>query len=213
MSSGIAFIQDGKSFEAHDFLQAASIYRALDSSNADKKSDPALQQMRIEYRKVATSKIDTWNQNCSTKTSTGLETLKQQLAELLPDPTIASDMVSKLAPCAAPPPAPTPVSASVPVSQGCLQMESTLAMVRLKTRVSPDIPPNRLPVGGGAIDLRVKVRIDENGDVAVQGVEGGNAYINATMKDTMAKWKFYPAIIDDQRRCVETDLPVRLSRS
>jgi len=205
-----------KSFEARDFLQAASVYRALDSSNVDKKSDPALLQIRTEYRKAVATKIDTWNQSCSTRTSAGLSALKQQTAELLPDPAIAADMVSKLVPCTPdpPPPSPTPVAVPpVPAPVGCIQMESTLAMVRLKTRVNPDIPPNRLPVGGAGIDLHVKVRIDENGDVAVQGVEGSNSYINGMMRDAVAKWKFYPALMDDRRRCVETELPIRLSRS
>lgn len=205
-----------KSFEARDFLQAASIYRALESSNIDKRADPALAQMRSEYRKSVAARIDTWNQSCSTRTSAGLDTLRQQNAELLPDPAIVADMVSKLVPCAPDPPrvatpaAVPPVPVAAPL--GCLQMESTLAMVRLKTRVNPEIPPNRLPAGG-VIEIRVKVKIDENGDVAVLGVEGSNSYIQAVMKDTVAKWKFYPAVSDDRRRCVETELPVKLSRS
>jgi hypothetical protein len=206
-----------KSFEARDYLQAASVYRAMAASNVDKRSDPALLQIRTEYRKIVATKIETWNQSCSTRTPAGLNALKQQTAELLPDPTIAADMFSKLVPCV---PDPPPAAAADPVSlppvpqpQGCLQMDSTLAMVRIKTRVNPDIPPNRLPVGGAAIELRVKVKIDENGDVTVLGVEGANSYINGMMKDAVAKWKFTPAIMDDRRRCVETELPVRVSRS
>jgi hypothetical protein len=33
------------------------------------------------------------------------------------------------------------------------------------------------------------------------------------MRAAIEQWKFHPAIVLDQRRCVETDLPVVLSRS
>lgn len=209
-----------KSFEAQEFPQAAAAYRQLESSNIERKADPSLQQIRVEYRKIVASKVESWNQSCSTRTSTGLAAI----TELLPDPAIAADMVSKLTPCAPEPSAATsavvntavnsevnPGAAVPPVPQGCLQMESQLAMTRLKSRVNPDIPFNRLPVE--PVDLRVKVKIAENGDVTVLGVQGSNAYLNAAMRDAVLKWKFIPAMVDDRRRCVETELPIRLSRS
>ena len=77
-------------------------------------------------------------------------------------------------------------------------------MPRLKTRVNPEIPPNLVPLG--SLDILVKVRIDEDGNVAVHSVDTENVYIK------VEKWKFLPAIAQDQRRCVETDLSIRLSR-
>jgi len=89
-------------------------------------------------------------------------------------------------------------------------MTSVQAMPRLKSRVNPEIPPNLVPLG--SLDILVKVRIDEDGNVVVNSVETANVYIKAAMRDAVEKWKFLPAIAQDQRRCVDTDLSIRLSR-
>jgi len=211
-----------KHFDAHEFPQATTDYRQLESLNIDGKANAALEQIRAEYRKVVMSKVASWNQSCSTRTSAALDALRLEASEQLPNQAIAADLVLGLVPCA---PAPDTNAGSaanaasaagakaspVGAAQGCLQMESQLAMTRLKTRVNPDIPPNRLPIG--SIDLRVKVRIDEDGNVAVKGVEGSNFYINEMMRVSVEKWKFLPAMTESQRRCVEAEIPVVLTRN
>ena len=69
-------------------------------------------------------------------------------------------------------------------------MTSVQAMPRLKTRVNPEIPPNLVPLG--SLDILVKVRIDEDGNVVVNSVETANVYIKAAMRDAVEKWKFNP---------------------
>ena len=211
-----------KHFAAREFPQAASVYRRLESSNIQ-GARPGLEQIREEYRKTVQLKVDSWNQSCSTRTPAALDTLRQETRELLPDPTLAGDLVSKLVPCT---PEPTAVASTtgpvtlvsatstpptvVPSTQGCLEMTSVQAMPRLKSRVNPEIPPNLVPLG--SLDILVKVRIDEDGNVVVNSVETANVYIKAAMRDAVEKWKFLPAIAQDQRRCVDTDLSIRLSR-
>ena len=211
-----------KHFAAHEFPQAASVYRRLESSNIE-GARPGLEQIRAEYRKAVQLKVESWNQSCSTRTPAALDTLRQETRELLPDPSLAGDLVSRLVPCT---PEPTAVASTtgpvtlvsatsipptvVPPTQGCLEMTSVQAMPRLKSRVNPDIPPNLVPLG--SLDIVVKVRIDEDGNVAVNSVETANLYIKAAMREAVEKWKFLPAIAQDQRRCVDTDLSIRLSR-
>ena len=171
-----------KHFDAHEFPKATTAYRQLESLNIEGKANAALEQIRAEYRKAVMSRVDSWNQSCSTRTSVALDALRLETNALLPNPTIAADLVSGLVPCV---PEPIVEASPVPAPQGCLQMTSQLAMTRLKTRINPDIPPNRLPLG--SIDMRVKVRIDEDGNVAVHGVEGSNAYINDAMRIAVEK--------------------------
>ena len=64
------------------------------------------------------------------------------------------------------------------------------------------------------VSFNVKVKIDESGNVEVKEVAGGSHYLNEAMKVAIEKWKFIPAMTQDQgSRCVETELPVVLSRS
>jgi Tfp pilus assembly protein PilF len=207
-----------KHFDAREFPQATTAYRQLESLNIEGKANAALEQIRAEYRKAVVSKVASWNQSCSTRTSGALDALRQEANGLLPNPTLAADLLSGLVPCVPEVNAANAAGAAsansspvLPAAQGCLQMTSQLAMTRIKTRVNPDIPPNRLPIG--SIEMRVKVRIDEDGNVAVNGVEGSNFYINESMRVSVEKWKFLPALTDDQRRCVETEIPVVLTRS
>ena len=201
-----------KSFDAQEYPKAATLYRQLESTNIEGRAATALEQMRGEYRRIASNKVEAWNFGCSGSASPSFETFRQETKDLLPNETIAADVISKATPCtpkaAAKSPSreePKPVAA-----QSCLQMSSQQAMVRVKSQVSPDIPRNML--SAAAVNIAVKVRIDENGNVAVKGVTGENRFINEAMRTAIEKWKFFPAILDDQRRCVETELPVVLNR-
>ena len=89
-------------------------------------------------------------------------------------------------------------------------MLSTNAMVRLKTLVSPEIPMESRPNGG--MRVRAKVRIDESGNTAVHELTGGSPIVNRAVQTAVEKWKFYPAIVNDRLRCVETELPIVLDR-
>jgi outer membrane biosynthesis protein TonB len=103
-----------------------------------------------------------------------------------------------------------PVASTV-AAPGCLEMPSQQAMARIKSKTNPEIPIDRLPLG--TTNLRAKVRIDENGNVSVREISGASSYLNEAMRVAIERWKFLPATVGDQRRCVETELPVSLRRS
>jgi tetratricopeptide (TPR) repeat protein len=200
-----------KSFEAHEFPKAAALYRDLESLNIDGKATVALEQGRGEYRKAVTAAVETWSQSCTGSAPVSLDALRQQTKDLLPNEAIAADILANLTPCA---PKPSPAQApevTAVAPQECLQMASQLALVRLKSRVNPEISPERAPVT--PVEIKLKVRIDEEGNVGVKDASGSNRYLNEAMRVAVEKWKFSPAMVGDQRRCVETELPVVLSRS
>ena len=89
-------------------------------------------------------------------------------------------------------------------------MNPQLALMRLKTRVSPQIPAVALDfVRNSQSTVRVKARIDEQGNVNVTGTEGGgNNLVNNAVWSAVERWKFSP--INDQTgpRCVETEIPI-----
>jgi len=204
-----------KHFDAQEFPKAATAYRQLESVNVGGKADAALEQIRGEYRKAVSSRVESWIQICAAGGSLSLDTVRQQVRDLLPNEKIAADVVSKFSPCEPVAVAPVekaadPVAATV-AAPGCLEMPSQQAMARIKIRTNPDIPVDRIPLS--TVNLRAKVRIDENGNVSVTEISGANSYLNEAMRVAIERWKFLPATVGDQRRCVETELPVSLRRS
>jgi hypothetical protein len=164
-----------------------------------------------------------WNQSCASGASLSLDAVRQEVRNLLPNEKIAADVVSKFSPCeveVAAPAAPIAKAASVastvaaPASvatpPGCVEMSSQQAMARIKSQASPNIQIDRLPLV--PVDFRVRVRIDENGNVSVKAIEGSTAYVNEAMRVAIERWRFLPAVVQDQRRCVDTELQVALKR-
>jgi hypothetical protein len=201
-----------KQFEAQEFPKATATYRQLQSLNIEGKADAPLEQMRGEYRTAVRVKAEAWTQSCSSDAPLSLEAFRQQTRDFLPSEAIAVDMLSKLAPCAPKVIPKLPAPPKVAVARGCLTMPSQVAMARIKTRVNPEIPPQRMPTT--PVSLTVKVRIDESGNVEVKDIAGGSLYLNEAMKIAIEKWKFIPARTEeDGSRCVEAELPVVLSRS
>jgi hypothetical protein len=223
-----------KHFEAREFPQAAADYRKLDSTNVEGKANSALDEIRTQYRKNVSSRVESWKQSCSTNTNVSLDAFRKETNEFLPDAAIAADLLSGLSPCAPPPPAPvtpasapaattrnqttpaprptSPPAASAPAAPAgaCVDMPWQLAMTRVKTRVEPNIAPNRLPTR--TMTIRLKLRIAENGNVTVNSVAGEDAYLNEQMRAAVAQWKFVPAVVQDQPRCVDTEIPINLGR-
>jgi hypothetical protein len=207
-------------FDAQEFPKASVAYQQLAALNFQATADAALEQIRGEYRKTVSSKVEAWNQSCSTNASESLDAVRRQTRDLLPDETIAADLLSKLSPCApkvpetavaaaaaVPPPVP-PVSPVPP--EACVQMATQFAMVRLKHRVDPELR-GRAPLV--PLNISVKIRIDQNGNVSVKEIAGGDPYINEAMRAAVEQWKFLPAIVEDHIRCVDTELPIVLRRS
>jgi hypothetical protein len=88
-------------------------------------------------------------------------------------------------------------------------MPTQLAMVRLRTRVNPDIPRSIRP--SSVVHFVVKARIDTQGDVTVSAVQSPSPFLSERIKAAVEQWKFVPAIVEAHPRCVDTDLQIALS--
>jgi tetratricopeptide (TPR) repeat protein len=192
------YIQWQKNFDSHEYSQAATDYRRL-ASFTDESNSQMVVQAKTEYRKTLQSMVDSFNKACMMGDAAGMNTIRGQMTELLPDPSFGADIREKMTTC---------------TKTGCLDMSSQLAMARLKTRVNPDISPALQNfIRGSQLTVRVKLRIDETGNVTVSEAQGTNPSINSAVKTAVEKWKFSPIIDQNGSRCVNTEIPIVIGAS
>jgi tetratricopeptide (TPR) repeat protein len=220
-----------KNFDAHNLKDAAVDYRKLVSFN-DSKSTQAARQAGDQYRKTLTKIVETWNQTCPAGDDATMNSIRSQILELLPDPAFGADIRALMMPCdktalkaelpaamkAEPKVEPKPeikpsaktVSLNAPANS-CLALDYRVAMTRLKTRVDPDIPREARPyIQGSQVTLRVKVRIDDGGNVVTADIAGGNPMLNSAVKNAVLQWRFSSAMDTNGARCVDTEIPIVL---
>jgi Tfp pilus assembly protein PilF len=178
-------------FERREFPQAAQSYRDLVSADTEGVAGPALDQIRTEYRTLLSSMAESWTRACTISDVLAAETRRQAM-ELMPEPSMGTDILDQMGTC--------------PV-KSCLKVSSQLARVRLKTQVQPEVPRGAVT---NRVTIQTSIRIDENGDVEVNSVEGGSPVVNAAVRTALQQWKFAPAIVQDEPRCVETEIPIVL---
>ena len=204
-----------RDFSAHDLPAAAADYRAIKSAagNGDTK---AITHVTEEYRKALSGLVDNWNKTCGGFDAANMKALRGQIADLLPEPSFGEDIRNQMKPCEdqakAAAAAAQPAPAKVNTPQGCLEMQSTLALTRLKTRVNPVITDdlrNYLKSKGGVL-VHVKLRIGESGDVTVTGVQESNPILAKSVQDAVSQWKFATVRDSTGVRCVDTDIPLAL---
>jgi len=215
-----------RNFEARRFPQAAANYRQILSVNNDAHSQ-TVAQVTGEYRKALSSLVDTWSRACSNNDAAKMAEARNQARELVPEPSFGEDVRSKMDSCVAPaaPQVVEPKIAAVIDSKadrmpdiplpkaGCFQMEPALALSRLKTKVEPEISAQvRNFIQNQQVTVRVKTRIDENGNATVSDVAGSNAIVNNTVRAAVEKWKFVPAVDQNGPRCVLTEILFVLSK-
>jgi Gram-negative bacterial TonB protein C-terminal len=213
ISIGLLSLQWHSQFDAHDFSQAAATYRQLVATNLEGRADVVLEQVRSEYRKALTPMFQSWTQACKTRDRAAVSRIRTEANDLLPDVSIGEDVLSRMTDCVSGP-APlvqtvvTAVTEPAPTRE-CIQNSATIAMTRLKTRVEPEFPPE---VQQKRVRVRAMVRIDDSGNTTVHGLTGGSPVVNRAVVKAVQNWKFYPAKVDNQARCVEAELPIELSR-
>ena len=155
------FLQWQRNFDSKAFVQAASDYRLLISLN-DEANTQMIADARNEYRAALTKLVESWNQACMRGDGASMNKVKADMSDMLPDPSFGEDIRERMTTC---------------TKNGCLQMNSVLAMARLKTRVNPELNPALQGfMRGSQITVRVKTRIDESGNVTVSDTEGGNPH-------------------------------------
>ena len=225
-------LQWQKEFETKQYAQAAANYRQMASM---REVEAAAGRAKAEYRNALTNLVDTWNRTCPTGNRDRMEEIRKQISDMLPEPSFGEDIRSRMMPCsksASLPEPPVPVTQLVSQSAtnvvakppaaaeaknarkpGCLQMDIAAAMTRLKVRVEPDFPREaRAFMQNSRMNLNIKVRIDETGNVTVNDIQGGNPAINAPVKTAVERWKFSPALDPTGTRCVDTEMPMTIGK-
>jgi tetratricopeptide (TPR) repeat protein len=225
-------LQWQKNFDAHQYKDAGSDYRELASFGA--VGNPKIMaHVTAEYRKALTPLVDNWNRTCPNNDAATIAQLRGQITELLPEPSFAADIRSKMITCTPPvepPPAPKIVAKiesktdlatdridtqlnPKPLNSACLTMDPQLALARLKTKVDPEIPREaRAFIQNSQVPVRVKARIDVSGNVTVLDASGVNIIINNAIRAAVEKWKFSPIVDVSGPRCVETEILVMVGR-
>lgn len=201
-----------KNFDAGQYAVASDKYRKLAALSFEGK-DPALDEMRGEYRKALPPLVGSWNQACQAGDASAMTRVRAKATELLPDPTIGADILGQMTECISKVDTPKEVARTSPAS--CIAMESRLAMTRVRTKVDPAIAPGFLQAvlrSTSSVQVQVQFRIDEKGNVAVNRIEGDYASINNAVKDAVQAWRFIPAIIENEPRCVDTSVRIAIKR-
>jgi len=184
-----AILQWQKNFTSGDFSAAARDYRELTSRG----SPETLDHVRAEYRKSLSTLVDQWNRACAKSDAATAAHIKEQIQTLLPETSFAEDIIALMKTC-------TPA--------GCIQMETGLALARLKTRVDPQFPATTLSQFRSPVTVRVKMTISDKGDAAVDGLTGGGPLLTNPIRVAVEQWRFLPAVVQGESRCIETEIPL-----
>jgi tetratricopeptide (TPR) repeat protein len=202
-------------FNAHMYAAAAADYREIVSTNNGRNS-ATFTRVNDEYRKALTGLVDNWNRTCTGGADVAnLNALRGQIADLLPEPSFGADIRNNMVSCEQPKKI---VSVDVPVAKpasvACLDMQSQLALARLKTRVDPVITKELRAFLKSETVVRVKARINETGDVTVTGMpDNTNPVLNNVISNAVSQWKFTPIRDQSGPRCVDTEFSIVLKIS
>jgi tetratricopeptide (TPR) repeat protein len=183
-----------KDFSGGDFASATRDYHELSRISSSQTMD----EVRGEYRSALSGLVDSWNKACAANDAPGMEKLRVQVNEMLPEPSFGSDILAKMTACS-----PT---------TGCIQMDSQLALTRLKTRVEPQFSNEmKALLKVGPMRVNAKIRISERGDVVSAELQGGSPLLHNSIRNAVERWKFTPAITEAGPRCVDTEIPFAIN--
>ena len=209
-----------RNFEGKRFPAAAADYRQIMANNGGNTASAT--RVKGAYRKALSTIVDNWNSKCGHMDAPTIAALRGQVAEILPEPSFGDDIRAKMkTQCEEPKQAPTPVvepqveaAAPKPANSpaACFDMQTPLALARLKTRVDPVMTTDLRNYfkNTGDFTVRVKARITETGDVNVTGMPDGNPILNNIIRTAVSQWKFTPIRDENGVRCVDTEIPLVL---
>jgi tetratricopeptide (TPR) repeat protein len=181
-----------KNFSTGEFALAARDYRDLVSLSTSETVD----EVRLEYRRALSNLADSWVGACANDDTNMMDEIRARVNALLPDPSFGEDIQARMKTC---------------VHTRCIQMASQLALTRLKNRVDPQFSTYVLSmVKDSPVTVRVKAKISEAGDTAAVELNGGNALLYDGVRAAINQWKFSPAIVQGEARCVDTEIPMVL---
>jgi hypothetical protein len=143
-----------------------------------------------------------------------MDAIRKKANELLPEPAIAQDIVEQMNNCSG-----NAISSVQNISmaqaepelvEGCLENSSEVALLRLKSRVQPQLPAELRHKR--SMRVNVSVKIDEAGNTRVYQVHGASMPLTKAVIAAVDQWKFYPATYNKRTACVETEFPVVVNR-
>ena len=185
-----AFLAWQKDFQAHEFALAARDYREVTAVSNSQTID----QVRLEYRHALSGLVDSWNRACAKNDVATIENLRVQVNEMLPEPSLGEDILSKMKTCA--PPA------------GCIPMESHLALTRLQYRVDPVFPAYvKSQIKTSPVRILVRTQINEKESIASSEMQGGSPLLYEGVRSALNRWRFSPTVTEEGARCVDTEIP------
>ena len=118
--------------------------------------------------------------------------IRKQVSEMTSDPLVADEILAQMSTC---------------TKKSCLQMNSQFALARLKVRVNPVVPPAFQDIARRSqLNVRVKARIDEKGELFVLSTEGESPMMNTAIRTAIQQWKFSPIVDQTGPRGVETEI-------
>jgi TonB family protein len=189
-----ALIAWHKDYDSGDYASATRDYHDLTSRASSEK----IEEVRAEYRRSLSKLVDMWNAECAKDDKASMDQTRQQINALLPEPSFAEDILAKMKMC---------------THTGCLQMSTPLALARLKTRVDPEFPPFVISQIGTQTTVRVKVTISQKGDVTAKEVHSDSPILNNAVKAAVEQWKFAPALMGGEARCVDSEIPIVINKA
>ena len=211
------FLQWQRNFDGRQLTAAAADYRQMVSASSGRTSTE-LAHATGEYRKALTALVENWNRNCGSGDAATMTGIRKQISELLPDPAFGDDIRSQMAACVETNRIATSAVADARTDAGdvaagpnsCLDMQTQLALARLKTRVDPVISNDiRFYLKNSPqVTVRVKTRINESGDVVAISMPDSNPILTNSIRNAVGQWKFMPVRDGRGPRCVDTEIPI-----
>jgi hypothetical protein len=181
-----------KDFNAGEFASAAREYRDLVSLSTSETVD----EVRLEYRRALSKLADSWVGACANDDANMMDEIRSRVDALLPEPSLGEDIQARMKTC---------------VHTRCIQMAAPLALTRLKNRVDPQFSPYVVTMmKESPVTVRVKAKITDAGDTVPRELTGGNALLYDAVRAAVGQWKFSPAIVQGEARCVDTEIPMVL---
>jgi len=182
-----------QNFNAGEYTLAARDYRDLTKVASPKVVD----EVRDEYTRALSSLVDSWTKACAQDDTAQMDEVRARIHTLIPEPSFGQDMLTKMTTC---------------THTACLRMNTEIALARLKTRVDPQFASFiASQVKTSPVTVRMKIRVNEQGDVVSGEPQGGNPLLYNGIRAAMDRWKFYPAVKDGEPRCVDTEIPITIN--
>jgi hypothetical protein len=179
-----------KDFGAGEFAAAARDYRELASMSRPETMDP----VRTEYRQALSRLVDAWNRACAIDDTATMKDIRARVDAMLPEPSFGEEILARMTTC---------------THTGCIAMSTQLALTRLKSRVDPQFSSMvvaQLKVA--PVTIRVKAKINEKGEATATELNGGNPLLYNAIRTAFDQWKFSPALVEGEARCVDTEIPI-----